>query len=109
MHVSAAASVGDAELQGRDPPLKPKVKLGSDGAPKEIVETRNGAVPLFLIVTSKGAGAVAPGDLAEVIRSGQHPYHWAAGRWRGGAPPESPPPPPHAVTAIIMNSIATAN
>ena len=60
MHESAAAKVGDAEPHGLDPPLRPKVKLGSDGAPNEIVETRNGAVPLFLIVTSKGAGLLLP-------------------------------------------------
>ena len=108
MHVSAAASVGDAELQGRDPPLRPKVKLGSDGVPKEIVETRNGAVPLFLIVTSKGAGVLPPVTLPKSYVAGKTAMTGLPAGGAGVAPLEPPPPPPHAVTAIVMKSIATA-
>ena len=61
-------------------------------------------MPLFLIVTSKGAGLLLPVTLPKSYITGNTPI---TGLPTVGAGAESPPPLPHAVTAIIMKSIAT--
>ena len=54
VHRSPAAMDGDPEPQGRDPPSRRREKAASAGRARP--ETSNGAVPLFAIVTSRGAG-----------------------------------------------------
>ena len=57
VHLSPTATVGLTEAQGFAPPLGFKMKLWLAGARNEMAETFNAALPLLLIVTSRGAGA----------------------------------------------------
>ena len=58
VHESPTAIVGDDEVHGFDPPFSLKEKLGSDGARKAMFDTIRGALPVFLTVTSRGAGTL---------------------------------------------------
>jgi hypothetical protein len=66
--------VGDPEPQGRDPPSRRSEKAASAG--KERPETSNGAVPLFPIVTSSGAGRLFDVTLPKSKAAGRT---WIAG------------------------------
>jgi hypothetical protein len=58
VHESPTAIVGDFDVHGFEPPFSAKEKLGSDGARKSIFDTTKGALPVFLTVTSRGAGTL---------------------------------------------------
>jgi hypothetical protein len=119
VHESPAATVGETEAQGFDPRLAFNMKLGSAGARKEIAATLNAAVPLFLIVTSSGAGRLLVVTLPKSNVAGTT---WRVGLVTGGgvgvgvgagagAGPGLGPLPPalHPATAIVAAANSTGS
>ncbi len=101
VHLSPAFNVGDADMQGFDPPFKFKLKLVE--STKEIFDTFRLFLPMFFISTYKGA-AEFPGVTRPKLYEDGKICMEVFGAGELLEPPSSPPPPEPHPKNVMENS-----
>jgi hypothetical protein len=112
---SAGEMAGDPEPQGFAPAFSVNANGGPDGVSKAIDDTFNVAVPMFVMVTSSGAGALPGVTLpkSKVVAGKTCIDGLPVGGGGGGEPPPDPeagvglPPPELHPTVVMASAVKT--